>query len=378
MGIHLSNKSKIVHILYSGLGGHSSVFFSLINGDKNKTFDQVPFFCGIEELNPDNVKRCLEKDIRYRYFRKRKGLDLQVYWKIFKELRLENPAVVFLHGAGFIIPALLYKLLNRNAKLLLRDTQAANLKTRSEWLFLMFSHLFVSRNIFLSQESIDSLKNKMGRFFISRKVACIPNGTILHSPAVSTESPDYRKVIRLAMQGRLQPIKDHPTLILAFKNIVKKNPAHIFYLDIIGDGATMVSLKTMVKDLSLTDHVFFYGMVGTERLQRLMNEVDIYIHATHGETMSNSLLETMAFALPIIASDVWGVNNLLKDGKTGLLYTPQDVDDLTQKISYLIDNRARALQLGMAAFREIDRNYSSKLMYERYEKIFIEYTRSDR
>ena len=63
---------KILHVLYSGLGGHGNVFFSLVKADENKKFDYEAIFAGVEEVRDEYVTKCTDGDIQWKYIHKKK------------------------------------------------------------------------------------------------------------------------------------------------------------------------------------------------------------------------------------------------------------------------------------------------------------------
>ena len=75
---------KILHILYSGLGGHGNVFFSIISADKKKTFQYEAIFNGIEEVKQDYIDSCKVNGIPWKFVTKKPGLDTGYYFKLIK------------------------------------------------------------------------------------------------------------------------------------------------------------------------------------------------------------------------------------------------------------------------------------------------------
>jgi len=366
----LSKPIKIVHLLYSGLGGHSAVFFSLYEASRSDLFQHVPFFAGIEPLNANSLDRCNDLSIPFRYFKKKKGIDFKFYRNIYKSLLLEQPDIVFLHGTAFVIPAAFYHLKKRHVKIVTRDTQSAVLKTKTEWMWLYFSYFIGKKNIFLTQEAQKSFQKKLPVLYSSSKTAIISNGINVNKYMVS--DPVAGASINIGMQSRLQPNKDHRTLVKAFEQIVHLYPQYTVTLYIAGDGVTMAGIKQLVAELGLTDKVYFCGLLDETQLIAFMQNLNIYVHATFGETMSNSILQAMACGLPVIASDVWGVNNMIDDGANGVLYQSEDVADLTEKIRIFIEEPLMAKQFGLKARSDIENRYSSEKMCKSYENIFNE------
>lgn len=362
------NEKKILHIIYSGLGGQSADFFNLTNN----TFNHISLFAGIEPLNIDNEERCIEGNVPYYFLLKKQGLDLRFYYQIFKILKREHPNIILLHGGSFLLPVIIYKIIKINTKLIIRDTQAAHLKKKSEWLFLILAHFLCDKLIFLTEESRNSLKEKIPFWFNKSKTLIISNGIETNKYKRLKINNTYKKPVIIGMQSRLQLIKDHPTLIKAFSLLIKTYSSYELELHIAGDGVTMQTLTALVASLNLDHQVVFHGMLNDSELLDFMNNLDIYVHATFGETMSNSILQAMSFSLPIIASNVWGVNNLIINKHNGLLYESENIEDLVYKIHSFLDEPNVAKRLANMARNEVEALYSVSLMKAKHEQIFLE------
>jgi N-acetylneuraminic acid mutarotase len=83
---------RIVHVLYSGLGGHGSVFFSLAKSDTAKEFSTGAVFCGIEKVREDYVKQCTELHIPFRAVQKNQRAETGYHF--FAQYLLYNPGCV--------------------------------------------------------------------------------------------------------------------------------------------------------------------------------------------------------------------------------------------------------------------------------------------
>ena len=106
-------------------------------------------------------------------------------------------------------------------------------------------------------------------------------------------------------------------------------------LSIAGDGETSRDIKNYVEQNGLSDHVFIFGLLDQSALLDFLQSLDIYAHCTFGETMSTSIMQALACGLPIIASDVEGVSNMVKED-FGFLYASESVGDLKHKMKHLI------------------------------------------
>jgi len=367
--MNLNLMKKIVHLLYSGLGGHGSVFFSLVKADKVHEFSTEAVFCGIEKVRSDYVLQCNQLNIPFQAIQKRKGPGPLIYWRLYKAFKRAKPNVLFLHGATFILPAIIYKKFHPSVKIIVRDTQAHHLKNKREWYWLKLAIRHCSHLVFLTKESFEGVAAKMNSTRLHHKAVIISNGldTDLYSPVTAA---DLSSGAVIGMQSRLQPIKDHPTLLKAFALLLKKYPEKKLRLRIAGDGETRGLLEQLAKELEIDKQVDFCGMLSENDLVEFMHSLNIYAHATFGETMSNSIMQAMSCGLPIIASNVWGVNNMITDNVNGILFTSKDETSLFQTLDSLITDTRLRSRLATQARQYAEDEFSSEKLFKKYKQIF--------
>lgn len=359
-----------MHVLYSGLGGHGNVFFSMVGADEKHEFEFVAVFFGIEDVRDEYVKKAEACSIPWFYVKKKPGIDFEAYKKITNIILEQAPDVIFLHSSAYIFPA--RKAVKQSAKkmkIVVRETQANHLKTKQEWLGLCAALLKANRVVFLSNEYRDAVRKKLFFVFSNKKTTVIPNGIDLHlfSPA-QKQGTD---TIRIGMLSRLTPSKDHVTLIHAFAKCLQENKTgKKIELHIAGEGESKPALQQLVSSLNLTGHVFFAGLLDVADLPAYINKLDIYVHATLGETMSTAIMQVMACRVPIIASDVLGVNNMVKDKQNGLLVQAKNELELCKAIWVFINDPVLAQTLATNAFNFATENYSNKKMLQSYKAIF--------
>ncbi|HTD94802.1 MAG TPA: glycosyltransferase [Chitinophagaceae bacterium] len=360
---------RIVHLLYSGLGGHGSVFFSLVKADTEHQYTTEAVFCGIEEVRKDYILQCRELNVHYEAILKKRGLDIGVYFRIYRAFKRSRPATIFLHGASFIFPAVIYRFFNSRTRIIVRDTQAHHLKTKREWVWLRAAIFFADNIVLLTHESLQGIHRKIKTKRLDRKAVIIPNGL---DTSLYTAQPlrDLSGGAVFGIQSRLQTIKDHPTLMRAFALLLKKMPGRRLRLRIAGDGETMESLRNLADELGIKEEVEFCGMLNEKDLLDFMHSLDIYVQATFGETMSNSIMQAMSCGLPLIASDVWGVNNMVRNGDTGILYPSRNIEKLCESMEMLVENNTLRERLSRQARIYAEEEYSLKRLFTRYADIY--------
>lgn len=363
---------KILHILYSGLGGHGNVFFSMVDADKEKAFAYEALFFGIEDARAGYIEKAELRKIPWYFVKKKPGLDLSSYRKISSIIKQAAPDIIFIHSSAYIFPAKWAAFFAaKKTRVVVRETQPNHLKTKLEWIGLSFALITATKVVFLSTEYRDAIKKKLSLFFSNKRTTVIPNGIDLdiYKPQHEREN----NCIKIGMQSRLSGTKDHATLLKAFAICLKKNTDNKeLQLLIAGDGECKPALEQLAKQLAIESNIVFTGMLEEKELPGFINSLDIYIHATLGETMSTAIMQVMACKLPIIATDVLGVNNMIEHNINGLLVPAGNEEKLADSLIYLLNNPDTAMALATTAFDFAKKNYSNKLMLDRYKVVFAE------
>jgi len=357
---------NVLHIFYSGLGGHGNVFFSLLKADKFHKYQTSVLLYGIENPREEYTNRFKKLKIKNSYVKKIQGLDIKFWFRVYKKIVASKPDIVFLHGSYNALPAIFYRIFNWKTKIIIRETQANHLKTNIQWVLLSFCLLFSDKIVFLSTEYRAEIKKRLWLFYQKKRIEVIPNGIDLDffKPQINTISNG--SVIKIGMVSRVVPIKDHETLIKAFAQLGIKD----VQLEIAGDGTTLKELKELAKKLGMSEKITFHGMLNESDLPDFFQSLDIYVHATYGETMSTAIMQAQACALPIIASNVDGVKNIIIHNDTGLLVELKDVEDLKKQLLLLINDEQLRIKFSQSSINYAYDRLSMNRMFHSYEQIF--------
>jgi glycosyltransferase involved in cell wall biosynthesis len=193
--------------------------------------------------------------------------------------------------------------------------------------------------------------------------AVIPNGIDAARFAPTAREPRIRTVVMLA---NLRPEKSHETLIAAAALLL---PAHPFVrYRIVGAGARRAALEDLARARGV-DHLFdFLGH--REDVPELLARADLFVLTSRSEAFPNGVLEAMASGLPVVASGVGGLVDLVRDGETGVLVPPGDPRAFAAAMDTLIRNPERAAGLGAAARRDVLARYSFERMVGAFEDLY--------
>ncbi len=203
-----------------------------------------------------------------------------------------------------------------------------------------------------------------------RKVFFLPNGVDARLLDIEHASRKPEGVFRLITVGSLIPRKGVDVIINALARL--KDPSR-FHLSIIGSGAELATLEALVRRESLMGCVAFIGEVAPEKVTRYLLKADAFVLASYSEGRPNVVLEAMAAGVPVVASDIDGVRELITDGDTGLRFPPGDATALAKRMKQLADNAELQTQFANEGRAFIVRN---RLIWsdvgERYANIYNE------
>lgn len=344
------------------------MFFSMVDAAEPGKFEFEALFNGVEDVKQEYLRNCEDKNIMWYFVKKKQGLDIAFYVELYRQIKRSNPRVIFLHGGAAAIPARLAKMTSKGIRrIVVRETQANHLKAKIDWIYLATAMIVADTMVYLSREYQQQVKTKLRFLYREKKSVVIPNGIDLNTFTKNIEKHPGDQTI-LGMQSRLIPIKDHLTLLSAVA-LLKEQKVNV-HLIIAGDGSFRETLVNHTRELGISDKVTFTGMLEEKALVSFLHGLDIYIHASLGETMSTAIMQAMACSKPIIASDVPGINNMINNNKTGILVAPQKAGEMANAVLQLIRNPALAESLASNAFVFAKENYSNKTMLDRYNVIF--------
>jgi glycosyltransferase involved in cell wall biosynthesis len=195
-------------------------------------------------------------------------------------------------------------------------------------------------------------------------IAMIPNGVDLAAYTDRTAAQQIRRIVTVA---NLRPEKEHETLIASAAALVGSHPDLRFH--IVGDGPRKRELQDLVIARGLGRHVEFLGH--RDDVPSLLASADAFVLPSRSEAFPNSVIEAMAAGLPVVASAVGGLLDLIDGGRTGILVPPSDSDALTSALRFLVENPARAASMGRAARTEIQQRYSFDRMVSAFERLYV-------
>jgi L-malate glycosyltransferase len=199
-----------------------------------------------------------------------------------------------------------------------------------------------------------------------RKIAVVPNGLSIDGAVCPPRRPTaLRKIVVVA---NLRPEKGHDVLIDASVDVLRRFPDARF--EIVGDGPERNPVMTAIASHGVAHAFSFLGH--REDVVARLAAADIFVLPSRSEAFPNAVLEAMGAGLPIVASAVGGILELIDHGRTGLLTPPGDARALAQALDRLMSDAAFGARLGDAAHTEARTHYSFDRMVAGFESVYLD------
>lgn len=196
------------------------------------------------------------------------------------------------------------------------------------------------------------------------KLRLIPNGLDLSR---FTPRPPRSVRRRVVMVANLRPEKGHDTLLAAAPRILAHFPDATFTL--AGDGPRRAPLEALARELGVASRVRFLGEC--RDVAPVLAEGDLFVLPSRSEAFPNALIEAMAAGLPVVATDVGGIPEVVRPGDNGQLVPPDDPGALAGAVMALMDDPETAARLGRSAREDVERHYSIDRMVRRFEDLYL-------
>ncbi|MFX0195390.1 MAG: glycosyltransferase family 4 protein [Candidatus Hodarchaeota archaeon] len=194
------------------------------------------------------------------------------------------------------------------------------------------------------------LKKKIVSFDYSPdNIHLVPNGVDFSRFSPRINGRNVRKHYKIdgpiiLSVSRLVPKNGLDTLIQAFK--IVKETYHDTYLMIVGEGYLKSQLERMVKKLNLENNTIFVGYVRHDLIHHFYAAADIFVRTPVDEGFGIVFIEAMASGVPVVATNVGGITDIIQNKKNGILIPPNDPYKLAEVLNRLLQNEQMRKKLG--------------------------------
>lgn len=287
------------------------------------------------------------------------GISPAVVLRLARLLRASRPHILHTHNTGpLIYGGAAARLVRIPAVVHTRHGQRFGATRRETTLFRLASRL-VDRVVCVSE---DSARLSVAEGIEPGRICRIANGIDLSR--FEYRGPHVNGPI--VTVSRLSAEKGVETLVKAAALVVRERPSIRF--EIAGNGPCYPTLRQLVSDLNLSEHV---GILGEVRdVSALLGRAGAFVLPSRTEGMSLTLLEAMATGLPVVATRVGGNPEVVEEGETGLLVPAESPRELAAAILRLQKDATLGSRMGLAGRRRAEQRFDVRRMVLQYESVY--------
>ena len=372
-----SKAPLIAHVLHRfDVGGLENGVVNLIN---RIPADQYRHAIIAMTEYTDFSKRLTNPSVTLHAIHKREGKDLGSYLRLWRLLRQLRPEIVHSRNLSAIeatVVAALAGVPHRVHGEHGRDVHDIDGTNKKYLQLRRFCQPFIQRYIPLSQDLEQWLKKTVGVPAV--KVEQLYNGVDSQrfSPDTSNDLPLEDEAffapdsIVIGTAGRMMTVKDQPTLVRAFIDLLGLLPEkrEKLRLVLIGDGPLRQECEELITDAGINQQCWLTG--SRDDVPQLMRRLNLFVLPSLAEGISNTILEAMATALPVVATRVGGNEELVLEGKTGRLVPAAEPAAMVKALADYVTTPVVMQTHGAAGRARVETNFSMEKMVQSYLAVY--------
>jgi glycosyltransferase involved in cell wall biosynthesis len=312
--------------------------------------------------------RLRDADIAVECLNAEKGDGLSVVWRLSRRLATLRPRILqtFLYHAN-IVGRLAGKA--AGVPLIVSGIRVAEKRSGFRLWLDRATDWMVARHVCVSQD-VATFSTGRGKL-PNAKIRVIPNGVDAAGIAAAAPAdlqqfgipPDSRTLLFV---GRLDPQKGPFVLLMAAKELLARRPElHLLY---VGDGPLRESLQNQVAREDLSLRVHFAGR--RNDVPSLLRAAHLFVLPSLWEGLPNVVLEAMAAGVPLVASRVEGISDLIEDRQSGVVVPPNSAPLLVEAIERLLANPQEAQRLASNAQHIVQERFAWSHVVEQYDELY--------
>ena len=372
------NKIVICHVVYRfATGGLENGLVNLINHLPENDYQHI--IVTLQGHDEEFAKR-LNKEVAIYNVEKKPGKDIAVFWRMFKLFRCLKPDVLHTRNLATLEAQVMGWLARVPYRIHgehgwdVNDPKGTEVKYQK---LRRFVGRFVHRFVPLSSELENYLTSKA--LIPVNKINRICNGVDLNRFKVGVTAPanssGSENNLTFGCVGRLAKIKGHDFLFSAFHHFFEKYPTRRdqVRLLMVGDGEERSALESKAQSLNISNQISFLG--NQSNIPKMMQDFDVFVLPSLAEGISNTILEAMASALPVIATDVGGNRDLVSDGQTGLIIPSEDQNAMADAMEKMAKDTDLRQQYAQAGIERVNKLFSLDVMVGHYDRLYKQVVR---
>ncbi len=367
----MSKPIRVMQITHDlAIGGLQQVVVNLCRTiDKNKFHITVLCLRALgpltSEIEQHGIKVILLPQVKSR-------TDYFSFLKVAKILRQNRIQVIHTHNTQPLFDGTLGSILSGGRQRIIHTDHARQFPDKKRYMFaeLCMSY-FVYKMVGVSEQTTENLRKY--EKIPKKKLMTVKNGIDGDRFAINIDRCAKRKDLGISLVGkiigvisRLEKVKGIAYLITAMPEIIDTFPE--LTLLIVGDGTEMENLQSQVNKLGLEQNVVFVG--ARHDVPEIFQVLDIYLLPSLSEGLPIGLLEALASACPVIASNVGGIPSVVSNEETAILVEPGNPQKLAAAIINLLQKKSLRHRLSGNMQNNFQKKYSAEKMTQKYSMLY--------
>lgn len=377
--MHADTRPVVMHVMYRfDTGGLENGVVNLINHMPAHLYRHVVL--ALTEVT-DFKRRIQRSDVEFIALNKPPGQGIWQFPKLYQLFRKLRPAIVHSRNLAALevqLPAWLAGVPVRIHGEHGRDVGDLDGSNVTHQRIRRFYSPFVHHYLALSRDLADYLGSKV--HVTHDRITQVYNGVDITRFAPSTKgvqpiagcpfNPAQHWLVGTV--GRMQTVKDQPLLARAFVLTLQQSPelAHRLRLVMVGEGPLRAQAQAILASAGVAPLAWLPGE--RDDVADVMRGLHCFVLPSLAEGISNTILEAMASALPVIATQVGGNADLVADGQTGYIVPAADANALAQRLVQLATAPDQAHALGLAGQKRVAQHFSMRAMVATYQRVYDE------
>jgi len=227
----------------------------------------------------------------------------------------------------------------------------------------------------INESSLFITISNYNKKYLIDKYTIDPNKIIVNYCGILTDqydrkNLDYPVQFTVISVTGLRPIKGVQDLIEACKILTEEKIP--YQCQIIGGGPDQQQIEELIGKYNLTEHVHLLGKIHPDQIKDYLLKSSVFVLPSLSEGIPVAVMEAMAMELPVIATDITGLPEIIENGINGYLVPPKDPQALANKIMELYNDPKKRIALGKAAHQTIVEKFNLKKNVARFEKLITD------
>jgi len=178
------------------------------------------------------------------------------------------------------------------------------------------------------------------------------------------------KPVEILTVARLVHDKGLDQGLLALREVLTRNPSWRIHYTVVGEGDQRRTLERLAADLNLEASVTWAGAQDQALVARQLQQADLFLLPSRNEALPVCLMEAQASGLPVVATAVGSVHEVVAEGRSGFLVPPGDVAGLADRLAHLIEHPEVWPTMGRAGRAHIEAHYDIEKLNDRLVDIY--------